>query len=80
MHTTIFLTEMGFMMLPLFEVIYLHTTITLRGEKETTLVVKAYGSYGGWLGWFSRYRDSRLPAKELIQSQQDLVIWWIHEP
>lgn len=48
-HTAIFLTEMRLVMLPFFEVVYLHATVTLRGEHEGAFIVESKGRDGSGL-------------------------------
>jgi len=38
-HTTILVTEMNFVMLSLLDIIHLHTIVSLRCKKETTLII-----------------------------------------
>ncbi len=40
MVDTILLTEKCLLMLPFFDIVYLHTTVTLGSQKKTTLVVE----------------------------------------
>lgn len=40
MHYTIFLAEQRLMVLALLDIVYLHTIVTLRGQKQATFVIE----------------------------------------
>jgi hypothetical protein len=67
MHATVFVTEMSFMMFAILDVIYLHTTITFRSEKQATFIIKTKRSYGILQRGSTRSMAGRVSTKELLR-------------
>jgi len=66
MHDTVFLAQMGLVVLALLDVVYLHAVITLRGEKKSSFVVKIDRKYRAVTQrWFSWSGGLWITSKEL---------------
>jgi hypothetical protein len=40
MHYTILLAQMSLVVFPLFDIVYLHTIVTFRGEKKSSFIIE----------------------------------------